>query len=161
MHNNSLGIEIPERLVQKHLEHQAKGLESRTVAKWDYCTINEFGQVDEVYCKCCGVRIMGPRDWGDPQVYKANDKTNTVIVRQRVRIMPFDNYSMTIIEMEDGSQHLTVACKACCKKLQDAAPHELQHVYIADLASLASSAGTTQDMAVIDQMHNRTPKRVL
>jgi len=155
--NNKFGIEIPTSLDERHQRHQFKEF----VKKWDYCTINTFGQVEEVFCKCCGCRIMGLRDWGDPEVYDSKDAQNTLVVRQRVRVMPFNNYAMVMMEMEDGSQHLTTACTDCCDELRATDSDKLRDYYVADLASLAETASTKREMEVVDKLYERKPKRVL
>lgn len=156
---NKMGVEIPERLAQTYDRHQYASYES--VPKWDYCTVNQFGQIEEVYCKCCGDRVMGLREWGDPEVYDSKDKQNTVIVRQKVRVLPFDNYAMAIMEMQDGSKHLTVACQHCCDKLREMTPEQLHAFYVADLASLAETASSKREMDYVDKMYERKPERVL
>lgn len=155
MRRNQFNIEIPAQLLAEESKYRLQ------VKKWDYCKVDSFGMVEEVACKRCGVRVMGARAWGDPEVTQSKDEKNTVVVRQNVRIMPFDNYSMSILGMEDGSKHLTVTCKTCATAIQHSAPAELEALYMCDMHSLAETATSERDIEVVAKLHNRKPVEVL
>lgn len=152
---NQFNIEIPAQLTAEHDKYASQ------VKKWHYCKVDKFGMVEEVACKRCGVRVMGARAWGDPKVTKSKDEKNTLVVRQNIRIMPFDNYSMSIFLMEDKSKHLTVTCKACAIALESASAEELLALYMCDMHSLAETATSERDIEVVAKLHNRKPVEVL
>jgi len=158
MKTNKFKLEIPAKMDTTYQTHEYRG----NVKKWDYCVVDQFGLVEEVYCKSCGDRIMGLREWGDPEVYQAKDEKATLVVRQRVRVLPFNNYSMVLMEMDDGSKHLTTCCINCADKMRDETTVEQLHdYYVADLASLADTSSTKRDLEVVDKLYERKPKRVL
>lgn len=157
MARNKFNVAIPEHVVLKHQEHERRA----TLKKWEYCKTDDLGVVEEVYCKCCGCCIMGPRDWGDPEVRRAKDDKNTVVVTQRVRIMPFNNYSMVLLKMSDGSHHLTPVCDKCATEVANASADHLDDIYTSDLNSLADTAAHDRDMEVVEKMHKRKPVGVL
>ncbi len=152
---NQFGTDIPEQLLAEYTQYHD------AVKMWKYCKIDVFGLVEEVRCKCCGVVVMGARSWGDPDVTHAKDDAKTLVVRQKVRIMPFDNYSMSIIRMDDQSKHLTVTCKTCAKHLESATPELLKAIYMCDMHSLAETATSPRDLEVVAKLHNRTPVEVM
>lgn len=152
---NQFNIEIPAQLEVECGKYE------NSLKKWKYCKVDSFGMVEEVYCKRCSVRIMGSRAWGDPEVTQSKDEKNTVVVRQNVRIMPFDNYSMSIFKMDDNSKHLTVTCKACAIAIQHSGPAELEALYMCDIYSLAETAASDRDIEVVTKLHNRKPVEVL
>lgn len=155
MSYNQFHVEIPAELDTLFGQYE------RQVKRWNYCTVDNLGLVEEVYCKRCGVRIMGARAWGDPEVTKSKDDKNTMVVRQNVRIMPFDNYSMSIFGMSDGSKHLTVTCKPCSHELYKASLAELEAMYMCDMHSLAETATSERDIEVVAKLNNRKPVEVL
>lgn len=157
MPTNPFKLFVPDSIIAKHNTHKNRG----NVLKWDYCKIDKFGQVEEVFCKECGDRVIGPRDWGDPEVYNSKDEKNTMVVRQRVRILPFNNYAMLVFVMDDGSQHLTVCCTKCCPTVRDASLEKLQDFFVADLASLAETSMEQRDLDVVELMYKRKPVEVL
>jgi len=148
------GLDIPQS-IQSYVEPYVDKL-----VNWNYCKVNENGQVEEAHCKLCKSRIVGPRAWGDPQARKAKDQTNTVLIMQYVRVMEFNVYAELVLEMEDGSAHLTTACRRCANKLlQSQDTDVLQAMYAADLESLAETARTERDMEVVERMMQRTVAR--
>ena len=155
MQRNQFGIDIPEQLITEQAKYKPQ------VTKWDYCKVDVFGLVTDVFCKCCGVRVMGARAWGDPEVTRAKDDKGTMVVRQNVRIMPYDNYSMSILRMEDGSRHLTVTCKPCALKLEHMSADQLLALYICDMHSLAETATSARDIEVVAKLHTRKPVEVM
>ena len=157
MPTNVFKLFVPDSMVRKYAEHEAHG----NVPKWDYCKLDKFGQVEEVYCKLCRNRVIGPRDWGDPEVYNSKDEKNTLVVRQRVRVLPFNNYSMLVMVMDDGTQHLTVCCTDCADQYRELSPEVWRDMYVADLASLADTSMDKRDLDVVDKMYNRKPVEVL
>lgn len=157
MPTNRFGITVPDHMVQQHQEHERHG----TMQKWDYCKLDKFGQPEEVSCKLCGCKIVGTRDWGDPEVYRAKDEKNTLVVKQRTRIMPYDNYALILLKMNDGSRHLTPVCKACAPHLSQAPVTKLHDLYMSDLQSLAATCTNQRDIDVVGMMHKRKPTEVL
>lgn len=155
MKRNQFGVDIPTQLLNEQTIYSSQ------VKCWDYCKVDAFGLVTDVFCKCCSSRVMGARAWGDPEVRKAKDEKNTLIVQQNVRIMPFDNYSMSIMQMSDGSKHLTVTCKNCAIQLESYTPEQLKALYMCDMHSLAETASTERDLEVVAKLHSRTPIEVL
>lgn len=141
------GVDIPDSLRQAHKEHKDQ------LVNWSYCKVDNNGQVEEVHCKLCKSRISGPRAWGDPQIRKAKDVANTVLITQMVRVMPFNSFTQLMFSMEDGSHHLTTACKRCADKVVAAQPLPvLQAMYAADIGSLAETALTERDMQVVETL---------
>lgn len=152
---NQFGLDIPEQLLQEYARYAG------VVRMWDYCKVDAFGLVEEVLCKGCGVRVMGLRAWGDPDVSHSKDEKKTLVVRQKVRVMPFDNYSMSLFQMDDASTHLTVTCKSCALTLHTKPPEYLKSMYMADMHSLAQTSTSPRDLEVVIKLNNRTPVEVL
>jgi hypothetical protein len=152
---NQFGLVIPEHLLEEYNQYSGQ------VHAWDYCKIDAFGLVEEVLCKCCGSRIMGLRSWGDPDVSHSADENNTLVVRQKMRVMPFDNYSMSLLKMSDNSTHLTVTCKNCANTLYQKPVEFLKALYMADMHSLAYTASSLSDLDVVSKLHSRTPVEVI
>jgi hypothetical protein len=155
MPRNQFGLDLPAEMLEEYKPYK------ESVKMWHYCKVDVFGLVEEVRCKCCGIRVMGARSWGDPEVSHAKDQNNTLVVRQKVRIMPYDNYSMSIMKMDDESRHLTVTCKECALKLNHATPEYLKALYMCDMHSLAETATSPRDLEVVAKLHNRTPVEVI
>jgi|SRR5690349_12330950 len=155
--HNKFGVEVPAELTKTHQKHENR----HNFRKWNYCELDQFGQPESVYCKDCGEKVVGLRAWGDPEVKEVNDERRTLVVRQKYRVMPYDNYSMVMLKMDDGSAHLTVACKDCANAMADASAEKLHDAYVSDLQSLSEVATTKRDMNVVAKMHTRKPVEVL
>jgi hypothetical protein len=75
----------------------------------------KHGQIWEVRCKKCGVPIRGMRP-DDTWTEKSRIGSQT-IVRERLVLACYANYREVLIEMDDGSRHVTCLCETCANNV--------------------------------------------
>ncbi len=87
-----------------------------TLAKPDYVTLDAHGRAIEVFCKCCGYKIMG-------------------FSAAKNRLAYTIDYCEVKIRMTDGTNHVTNVCRKCLNNLADD-KDKLQELHDADMAYL-------------------------
>lgn len=96
--------------------------------KEDYVTTVD-GNITEVRCKGCGNVIRKlVVDGSFGAVERVRGQT---IVRERLALTCLPNYREALIQLEDGSKHVTCICDACVPRLDD--PAQAQAMYQKDL----------------------------
>ena len=81
---------------------------------------------DAVYCKLCGDKIAGYiLDDSFSEATRANGQT---IIRERMIWAEFPNYAELEIEFDDGSKHVTPACRRCANQNHSAEVLDAVHM---------------------------------
>lgn len=134
----------------QHKKHRNRLMEAK-LAKPDYVKFKRRELV-EVACKGCGtpIRTMAP----DTDFGTERRAGNRIVVQERLTMICLNNYRELLLEMNDGSKHVTNACADCAMKaltddgLRDA-------LYAADLQQWATEG------PVPDSYLQRDPVAVL
>lgn len=110
-------------------------------------------EIVKVYCSICGMLIRGlvpDTDFGIQRTHRGR-----TVVQERLRLACNAEYREVLMEMDDGSKHVTNACSECAGKLiGDADLREA--IYASDLATWAFEGGQLPDA-----YFTRQPVRVL
>lgn len=130
--------------------------------KGEFAFYDRLGNIQQILCRSCPAILATLVQHGDV-VQRRIQGTPTIIETVRMKFSRVTGHAQIVMEMEDGSKHISSMCRACAHRVQDA---DLEEIYLSDLESMAfvdESLGVNLSMVqhIYNQMATRIPKRLL
>jgi len=124
----------------------------RPEATADYLKYGEFG-IEEVRCKLCSSVIK--RLAVVPDLERVERRGTQTIVTQPVVLKELANYTEVLMEMDDGSAHVTPMCIECAKSVQ---AEDLEDMYEIDMGQASKDEELGLGEVYWESWADRKPK---